>query len=109
MRTLKALALSALITSAILGCKTTPSFHVTSALDPCSKGVLTGAMNGAEYALVPPGDPTSPEYLGVACYGEIEPSDVGKSFPAELGSDEITLTVNGDKYNYRIQAAREVK
>lgn len=106
---LNTLPLAALMAFMVSGCKTQPTFHVTSALDPCSKGILTGTMSGVEYALVPPGDPSSPQYLGVACYGVLEPSDVGKDFPAELGKDKITITVSETKYAYAIQAAREAK
>lgn len=106
MKTILALSVLLFVAS---GCKTTPVFRVTTALDPCDKGVLTGIVGGVEYALTPPGDPTSPEYLGVACYGVIEPSDVGKSFPVEIGPDEITLTVDGDKFKYRVLAARVSK
>ena len=106
MKTIQAIALCVL-SIASLGCKTTPTFHVTTALDPCAKGVLTGTVSGVEYALVPPGDPDSPQYLGQACYGMIEPSDVGKDFPVKIGADEMTLTVYGTAYQYRIQAARE--
>jgi hypothetical protein len=109
MRMIQALALSALLIVTASGCKSNPTFHVTSALDPCEKGVLTGTLKGVEYALVPPGDPTSPEYLGVACYGVLEPSDVGKDFPAEIQPGSMTLTVQGNKYAYTISAARETK
>lgn len=101
MRTL----ITALLAFTVSGCTSKPTFHITST-DPCADVSITGTIQGREYALAKP-----PGHDYMACYGRMTPKDVGTDVPAEIDprAGEITLTMDGEKQVFEIEATREAK